>query len=62
MSTDLEREVGALRGLPGGGEDAGAVRRRLFCINLKLRDLGCPTVPLPHDAEFAARENYGGSE
>ena len=53
MSTDLERKVGALRGLPGGGEDADAVRRRLFYINLKLRDLGCPTFPLPHDAEFA---------
>lgn len=53
MSTGLERKVGALRGLPGGGEDADAVRRRLFYINLKLRDLGCPTFPLPQDAEFA---------
>ena len=53
MTTDLERKVGALRGAPGGGEDADAVRRRIFYINLKLRDLGCPTFPVPHDAEFA---------
>lgn len=53
MSTDLERKIGALRGIPGGGEDADAVRRRIFYINLKLRDLGCPTFPVEHDGEFA---------
>ena len=53
MNTDLERKVGALRGVPGGGEDADAVRRRIFYINLKLRDLGCPTFPVQHNAEFA---------
>ena len=53
MTKDLERKVGALRGVPGGGEDADAVRRRIFYINLKLRDLGCPTFPVAHDAEFA---------
>ena len=53
MTRDLERKVGALRGVPGGGEDADAVRRRIFYINLKLRDLGCPTFPVAHDAEFA---------
>ncbi|MGA0849382.1 MAG: hypothetical protein ACO3RX_05470, partial [Chthoniobacterales bacterium] len=53
MSTDLERKVGALRGIPGGGEDEEAVKRRIFYINLKLRDLGCPTFPVQHDAEFA---------
>ena len=35
MSTDLERKVGALRGIPGGGEDEDAVKRRIFYINLK---------------------------
>ncbi|MBU3664482.1 MAG: hypothetical protein FGM15_01200 [Chthoniobacterales bacterium] len=45
--------MGALRGAPGGGEDAYAVRRRLYYINLKLRDLGCPTFPLQLDPEFA---------
>ncbi len=53
MSTDLERKVGALRGIPGGGEDEDAVKRRIFYINLKLRDLGCPTFPMQQDAEFA---------
>ena len=53
MSPDLAKKVGALRGVPGGGEDANAVRRRLFYINLKLRDLGCPAFPAPHDPEFA---------
>jgi hypothetical protein len=53
MTRGLERKVGALRGVPGGGEDADAVRRRIFYINLKLRDLGCPTFPVAHDAEFA---------
>ena len=46
MNQDLEKKIGALRGVPGGGEDADAVRRRIFHINLKLRDLGCPTFPI----------------
>ena len=53
MNTDLEKKIGQLRGRPGGGEDADALRRRIFYINLKLRDLGCPTYPIEHDAEFA---------
>jgi hypothetical protein len=53
MTRDLERKVGALRGVPGGGENADAVRRRVSYINLKLRDLGCPTFPVAHDAESA---------
>lgn len=53
MNQDLEKKIGALRGVPGGGEDADAVRRRIFHINLKLRDLGCPTFPIEQDAEFA---------
>jgi hypothetical protein len=51
--TELEKKIGALRGAAGGGEDADAVRRRIYSINLKLRDLGCPTFPAPMDAEFA---------
>ena len=58
MNPDLAKKVGVLRGAPGGGEDADAVRRRLFYINLKLRDLGCPAFPVPHDTEFA--ELVGG--
>ena len=53
MTRDLGRKVGVLRGVPGGGEDADAVQRRIFYINLKLRDLGCPAFPVAHDAEFA---------
>jgi hypothetical protein len=54
MTSDpLEKKIGPLRGVAGGGEDADAVRRRLYYINLKLRDLGCPTVPVQLDAEFA---------
>ena len=53
MSTDLEKKIGPLRGVPGGGEDADAVRRRIYYINLKLRDLGCPTFPVQLDPEFA---------
>ncbi len=34
-------------------ESPQAVERRTYYINLKLRDLGCPTVPLEVDAEFA---------
>jgi hypothetical protein len=45
--------IGILRGAPGGGEDADAVRRRLYYLNLKLRDLGCPTFPVELDPEFA---------
>ncbi len=52
-ATELEKKIGALRGAPGGGEDAAAVRRRLYYINLKLRDLGLPTFPLQLDPEFA---------
>ena len=54
MTTDpLDKKTGALRGAVGGGEDADAVRRRIYYINLKLRDLGCPTFPVQLDAEFA---------
>jgi len=53
MNQDLEKKIGALRGVPGGDEDTDAVRRRIFYINLKLRDLGCPTFPIEQDAEFA---------
>ena len=54
MTTDLlEKKIGPLRGVAGGGEDADAVRRRIYYINLKLRDLGCPTFPVQLDAEFA---------
>ncbi|MEX1045731.1 MAG: hypothetical protein WEC73_06345 [Chthoniobacterales bacterium] len=53
MSDPRERKIGVLRGEPGGGEDADAVRRRLYYINLKLRDLGCPTFPVKMDPEFA---------
>ena len=52
-SVELEKRVGPLRGEPGGGEDADSLRRRLYYINLKLRDLGCPTFPLQIDPEFA---------
>ncbi len=50
---DLLRKIGPLRGAPGGGEDAEMVKRRIYYINLKLRDLGCPTFPLQLDPEFA---------
>lgn len=53
MSGDDEKTIGALRGVPGGGEDADAARRRIFYINLKLRDMGCPTFPVRHDEEVA---------
>jgi hypothetical protein len=53
MSDPLEKKIGSLRGVPGGGEDAGAVRRRLYYINLKLRDLGCPVFPVEIDPDFA---------
>lgn len=53
MTDHLERKIGPLRGAVGGGEDADAVRRRIYYINLKLRDLGCPTFPVQLDAEFA---------
>lgn len=53
MNKDLDKKVGALRGVPGGGDDTDALQRRLFYINLKLRDLGCPTFPVQQDAEFA---------
>ena len=53
MNQDLEKKIGALRGVPGGGEETDAERRRVFYINLKLRDLGCPTFPIKQDAEFA---------
>lgn len=52
-SKNSEKQIGALRGAPGGGEEAEAVRRRIYYINLKLRDLGCPTFPLQLDPEFA---------
>ena len=49
----LDKKVGPLRGVAGGGDDPDAVRRRIYYINLKLRDLGCPTFPVQLDAEFA---------
>ena len=49
----MEKQIGLLRGVAGGGEDADAVQRRINYINLKLRDLGCPTFPMQIDAEFA---------
>lgn len=52
-STKLQRQIGNLRGVPGGGEDAESLRRRIYYINLKLRDLGCPPYPLQFDPEFA---------
>ena len=57
-NTDLEKRIGALRGVAGGGEDPVAVRRRIYYVNLKLRDLGLPTFPVQLDAEFA--ELVGG--
>ena len=53
MNPDLEKKIGPLRGVAGGGEDADAVRRRIYYLNLKLRDLGCPTFPMQLDPEFA---------
>jgi len=50
---ELTKKIGPLRGGPGGGEDEEAVRRRIYYINLKLRDLGCPTFPLQMDEELA---------
>lgn len=58
MNDSLEKKVGALRGSFGGGEDAEAIRKRVFYLNLKLRDLGCPTFPVDLDPEFA--ELMGG--
>lgn len=51
--TGLQKQIGPLRGAPGGGEDAEETRRRVYYINLKLRDLGLPTFPLQVDPEFA---------
>lgn len=53
MNNNLSKKIGTLRGILGGGEDAEAMRRRIYYINLKLRDLGCPVVPMQLDAEFA---------
>jgi len=52
-ATELEKQIGLLRGAPGGGEDAETVRRRIYYINLKLRDLGLPTFPMEFDPELA---------
>lgn len=53
MTNNLERKIGPLRGAIGGGEDEAAVRRRIYYINLKLRDLGLPTFPIQLDPELA---------
>lgn len=52
-TTDLLKKIGPLRGSLGGGEDAEGMKRRIYYINLKLRDLGCPTFPTQFDPEFA---------
>lgn len=52
-AVDLHKTIGPLRGKPGGGEDVEAIKRRIYYINLKLRDLGCPTFPLQLDPELA---------
>ncbi|MFM8457817.1 MAG: hypothetical protein ACKOB0_02565, partial [Chthoniobacterales bacterium] len=49
----LEKRVGRLRGIIGGGEDPAATKRLIYYANLKLRDLGLPVFPLPLDPEFA---------
>ena len=53
QSTGLEKKIGVLLGAAGGGEDAEMTRRRIYYINLKLRDLGLPTFPVQLDPEFA---------
>lgn len=58
MSDPLEKKIGKLRGVPGGGENPDDVQRRRFYINLKLRDLGCPTFPSKLDPELV--EMLGG--
>lgn len=52
-ASKLEKKIGVLRGTRGGGVDAAEVRRRLYYINLKLRDLGLPVFPTQMDPEFA---------
>jgi hypothetical protein len=52
-TADLLNKIGPLRGSLGGGEDAEGVKRRIYYINLKLRDLGCPIFPTQFDPEFA---------
>ncbi len=49
----MDKKIGPLLGAPGGGEEPAGVKRRLYYINLKLRDLGLPTFPLQFDPEFA---------
>jgi hypothetical protein len=49
----LEKRIGRLRGIIGGGEDAEATKRLIYYANLKLRDLGLPVFPLQLDPEFA---------
>ncbi len=49
----LEKRIGRLRGILGGGEDPEATKRLIYYANLKLRDLGLPTFPLQLDVEFA---------
>jgi len=49
----LEKRVGRLRGIIGGGEDPATTKRLIYYANLKLRDLGLPVFPLPLDPEFA---------
>jgi len=49
----LEKNIGRLRGILGGGEDPEAMKRFIYYANLKLRDLGLPIFPLQSDPEFA---------
>jgi hypothetical protein len=49
----LEKRIGRLRGIIGGGEDNEATKRLIYYANLKLRDLGLPVFPLQLDPEFA---------
>ena len=49
----LDKRIGRLRGIIGGGEDNEATKRLIYYANLKLRDLGLPVFPLQLDPEFA---------
>ncbi|MEY3479349.1 MAG: hypothetical protein RIQ71_124 [Verrucomicrobiota bacterium] len=49
----LEKRIGSLRGIIGGGDDPEKTKRLIYYTNLKLRDLGLPVFPLQLDPEFA---------
>jgi len=63
IDPQLEKRIGRLRGIVGGGEDPEVTRQLVCHANLKLSQLGLPVFPMESNAELPdPAANSTGSE